>query len=94
RIGDIELAEGNTDEATKLYKVALAIHEKLIKTDPEVVLWQTSLVVDYYKLSRSVQSDKKQYLTDALKILKQLDSENHLPAEQQGWIPIIESELE
>lgn len=94
KLGAIYEANGDRVLALKSYEDSLAIRRKLVEMDPNNVQWQTDIVVSYVKLSGVEPAKKQTYLREALKTLQKLDSKNYLSVEQQGWIAIIESELE
>jgi tetratricopeptide (TPR) repeat protein len=51
KIGDVLLAQGSFPEALKLYQAALAIAERLAKSNPGNAGWQSDLSVSYLNLA-------------------------------------------
>jgi len=93
RVGDISAARGDRDGALKAYKDGLDIRKALAARDPNNVVWQTDLVVSAWKLAEAGAKDGRQHLANGLAILKRLDGEGKLTADQKEWIAAFEAAL-
>ncbi len=94
KIGDISAARGDRDGALKAYKDGLDIAKQLAARDPANVVWQTDLVVSAWKLAEAGAKDKRQHLASGLAILKRLDAEGKLTADQKEWIAMFEEAMQ
>ena len=95
RIGDLYQAKDDANAALNNYQDSLTICELLAKIDPSKVQWQTDLVISYVKLSQVQPENAKKLLSDALEILKTLDKDNKLNAEQkEQWLPALQEVLD
>jgi tetratricopeptide (TPR) repeat protein len=86
------LAAGDRTGALESYRKSLAISEKLAQDDPGNVQGQTDLIVSYYKLSQAGDAPREN-LTKALSIVKRLESEGKLSAQQTGWVGALEAAI-
>ena len=93
KVADALLADGQRDEALEFYRKGLAVRKKLAAADPANVRWQTDLVVNLFKLAQ-LGDDALARLKQALTILRRLDVEGRLPANQKSWIPAFEQAIE
>ena len=93
KIGDISAARGDRDGALKAYEDGLGIVNALAGRDPNNAEWQTDLVVSAWKIANVGAPDACAHLRKGLAILKRLDAENRLTADQKGWIPNFESAI-
>ncbi len=91
KIGDIRAARGDGDGALTSYEDGLSIAKGLAARDPSNAQWQTDLVVSHYKIGAAGGQDACGQFRSALAILKRLDAENRLTADQKGWIAAIEA---
>jgi hypothetical protein len=94
KIGDISAARGDRDGALKAYKDGLDIRKQLAARDPNNVVWQTDLVVSAGKLAGAGAKDRRQHLASGLAILKRLDAEGKLTADQKEWIAPFEEAMQ
>ena len=58
------------------------------------MVWQTDLVVSAWKLAEAGAKDKRQHLASGLAILKRLDAEEKLTADQKEWIAPFEEAMQ
>ena len=58
------------------------------------MVWQTDLVVSAWKLAEAGAKDKRQHLASGLAILKRLDAEGKLTADQKRWIAVFEEAMQ
>jgi tetratricopeptide (TPR) repeat protein len=92
KIGDVLLAAGRREEALASYRRGLAMREKLVAADPDNVQWLIDVVVSLYKLAYAGEDARARYAR-ALEILRRLDADGKLTAEQKDWIDTIEKEV-
>ncbi len=71
----------------------MEIRKTLAARDPNNVVWQTDLVVSAWKLTEAGVKDKRQHLASGLAILKRLDGEGKLTADQKEWIGAFEEAM-
>jgi hypothetical protein len=69
----------------------LDIAKALAARDPNNVVWQTDLVVSAWKLAQAGAHDARGHVGNGLAILKRLDGEGKLTADQKGWIGAFEA---
>jgi tetratricopeptide (TPR) repeat protein len=93
RIGDISAERGDRDAAIEDYSNGLEIRQKLCERDPSNAIWQTDLAVSAWKLAAAGARDGRRRLSDGLAILKRLDAEGKLAADQKEWISMFEAAL-
>ncbi len=93
KIGDIRAARGDRDGALKAYEDGLDIRKRLAARDPNNVEWQTDLVVSAWKLMGAGAENRRRHLAEGLAILKRLDAEGKLTADQKEWIGAFEAAL-
>jgi len=92
RVGGVLQAQGDLAGALAADRDGLAIAKALAQRDPSNTQWQHDLVVSLYKVA-SAGGNAKANLTEALAILKRLDAEGKLTADQKGWVATIEAAL-
>ncbi|WP_157832826.1 hypothetical protein [Thiolinea disciformis] len=87
------IKNGDHASTLKSFQDSPAIRKKLADIDPNIVEWQTDLVVSYWKIAQVQPEQQHALLSDALAILKKLDQDNKLDAEKKEWIAILKKEL-
>ncbi len=92
RLGDTLSHEGKHAEALEVYRKDTAIAEKLAATDPHNAEWQSDLAISLVKLAE-VGDNPRARLTRARQILRQLDAEGKLAANQRGWLAIVDRRI-
>ncbi len=92
RLGDMLTHEGKHAEALEVYRKDTAIAEKLAATDPHNADWQSDLAISLVKLAE-VGDNPRARLTRARQILRQLDTEGKLAANQRGWLTIVDRRI-
>jgi hypothetical protein len=75
------------------FQNALEICKKLTKKDPANALWQTDLAWSHFMFVRAAADGWRRHAQDGLAILKRLDAEGKLTADQKGWIGAFEEAL-
>jgi tetratricopeptide (TPR) repeat protein len=100
KLADVLLSIGERDPAMENYQKSLRIFEKLAQSDPVNTGWQTDLVISYYKIgdllaagNAKVVGKAKSHFNKALDIVKRLQSQGKLNADQQGWIAALKEEI-
>ena len=93
KISDISAARGDSDGALIAYKDGLGIRKALAARDPSNVVWQTDLVVSAAKLASAGAPEAARHLAEGLAILKRLNAEGRLTADQEGWIAPFEAAM-
>ena len=93
RIADVLLAAGDRTGALENYRKGLAIFDKLARSDPGNVQGQTDLIVSHFKLAQAGDTPREN-LVRALEIVKRLESEGKLSAQQQGWVDALEQAID
>ncbi len=93
RVGDIRAARGDSDGALKAYEDGLDIRKRLAERDKNNVQWQTDLAVSAWKLAAAGAEDGRAQIAGGLAILKRLDAEGKLTADQKGWIGAFDGAL-
>jgi hypothetical protein len=83
---------GRRDEAVDAYRKSLAIREKLAAADPANAQRQNDLVVTLVTLARAGDEPQARF-TRALELLRQLDGEGKLAANQRNWMSLIQQAL-
>ena len=66
------------------FQDALEICEKLTKKNPSNAMWQTDLAWSHYEFVQAASDGWQQHAKDGLAILKRLDAEGKLSADQKG----------
>jgi hypothetical protein len=56
-------------------------------------MWQTDLAWSHYKFVQAASDGWQQHAQEGLAILKRLDAEGKLRADQKGWIALFEAAL-
>ena len=90
----MHLRNGDNLAALTAYQDGLAIAKKLAELDPNIVEWQTDLVVSYVKLSQVQPEQQQDLLMQSLAILQRLNKENKLDAEKSSWLTMLEEALQ
>jgi tetratricopeptide (TPR) repeat protein len=93
RIGGIHERQDQTDEAVAAFERALAIYRKLIGRNPDDIQSLLFSVIPLWRLGQLKPHDGRDYLQQALDILRPLAEADRLDARRRGWIPEIEVEL-
>jgi tetratricopeptide (TPR) repeat protein len=92
RIGAILLKTGRRADAVEAIRKARAIRERLAAADPGNAQWQSDLVISLMQAA-GLGDDPRANLSRALEILRRLDREGRLGADQRRWIDVITREL-
>jgi hypothetical protein len=87
-MGDVMGRLGEGEQARQFYQVDLEIAERLVLLEPDRTDYQTDLVASLARVGSRESLDR------ALAILKNLERERGLTAEQAGWIGWIEQRME
>ena len=78
---------GEGEQARQFYQKALEIRERLVVQEPERADYQTDLVVSL------VRTATRESLERALAILRRLEQQHKLTAQQADWIGVLEQAL-
>ena len=78
---------GEGEQARQFYQKALEIRERLVGQEPERADYQTDLVVSL------VRTATRESLERALAILRRLEQQHKLTAQQADWIGVLEQAL-
>jgi tetratricopeptide (TPR) repeat protein len=92
RAGDLLAAKGDVSSALERYRESLDIRRKLVAKDEHNAEWQAALAGSLATLGQAGVDPLKNG-TEALAILKKLQSEGRLRAVYVGWIENIEADL-
>jgi tetratricopeptide (TPR) repeat protein len=88
KMGDLMGSLGAGDEARQFYQKALEIAERLVRQEPDRADYQADLVASLGRVGT------RESLERALAILRRLEGQGKLTAQQAGWIGIIEQALQ
>jgi tetratricopeptide (TPR) repeat protein len=87
RMGDLMRDAGKGEQARVYYQRSLEIRERLARQEPDRADYQTDVVVSLHRMGDRAS------LQRALTILHRLNRERKLTADQQAWIPRLETAL-
>ena len=88
KMGDLMGRLGDGEQSRQFYQKRLEIAERLVRQEPDRADYQADLVVSLVRVG------SREALNRALAILRSLERERRLTAEQAGWIGIVERRLE
>jgi tetratricopeptide (TPR) repeat protein len=94
RVGNMQKQSADTIGMLQSFQDALEICEKLTKKDPSNAMWQTDVAWSHYKFVQAASDDWRKHGQDGLAILKRLDAEGKLTADQKEWIALFEEAME
>ena len=92
RLGRILFETGRRADAVEAFRKARVIRERLAAADPGNAQWQSDLVVSLMQAA-GLGDNPRDNLNRALEILRRLDREGGLGADQSRWMDLITREL-
>jgi tetratricopeptide (TPR) repeat protein len=93
KVGDILLKTGSKTEALANFRAGLAIDECLASADPTNVWVRLDLIVSHTRLAENGDEPVRRWPL-IVDLLRRLQAEGKLTAEQAKWLPMAERELE
>ena len=91
-IGDVFVELGDVDKALAAYRDGLVIRKMLAQKVPGNVEWQTDLAISFDKVGSTGDAPEAN-LTEAIAILKRLETAGTLWPEKMGLIGDVEAAL-
>jgi tetratricopeptide (TPR) repeat protein len=92
RLGRVLFETGRRGDAVDAFGKARAIRERLAAADPGNAQWQSDLVISLMQ-SAGLGDNPRANLNRALEILRRLEREGGLSADQKRWMDLIVREL-
>jgi tetratricopeptide (TPR) repeat protein len=94
RIGNMQRQSADTVGMLQSFRDALEICEKLTKKDPSNAMWQTDVAWSHYKFVQAASDSWPKHGQEGLAILKRLDAEGKLTADQKKWIAAFDDAMQ
>jgi tetratricopeptide (TPR) repeat protein len=97
KIGDVQVSQGDLPAALAAYRKALEIRERLAARDRAGMnaQWQTDVVVSCFKIGKlAPAAEALPLLRRGLEILRRLDQQGRIDANQASWRGIVEKLIE
>ncbi len=92
RLGDALIKASQKAEAIASYQESLHLRDILVIVDPKQTAWRKNLFITLVKLGDAGDDSAARY-SRALTIVRALDAEGALAAEEKGWIELVEKRI-